>query len=286
MERGRRMKKRLAVLGGDRRMALLAKAFAEDGFPVCTWGLEPFDAPMSAHLDYALEADRLILPVPLSREEGWLNCAERRLSLRELFSRVRPGRSLYAGGVKESDRAEAEKQGIVLTDYLAREELAVRNAVPTAEGAIALAMAETDVTLHGAPCLVIGFGRIGKLLAQRLRAMGAEVTVSARRLDDLAWIDAFGYRAVRTDRLSGELGRFAVLFNTVPHMVLTAEQIGELSERCVLLELASKPGFDRKAAEERGIKCISAQGLPGKAAPETAALAIKRTLEKIWEETT
>ena len=124
-------------------------------------------------------------------------------------------------------------------------------------------MAATDVTLCGTPCLVLGFGRIGKLLAHRLRGLGAEVTASARRLDDLAWIDAFGYRGVRTDRLSGKLGRFRVVFNTVPHTVLTGELLRELPRECVLIELASQPGFDRAAAEALGHKCISAQGLPG-----------------------
>ena len=130
----------------------------------------------------------------------------------------------------------------------------------------------------------IGFGRIGKLLAHRLRGLGAEVTVSARRLDDLAWIDAFGYRGLRTNRLAGRLGSFRIVFNTVPNMVLTEELLRELPRECVLLELASQSGFDRAAAEARGLKCIAAPGLPGRAAPETAARAIKLTLEKIWEE--
>ena len=231
------MEKTIAVLGGDRRMALLARLLAEDGHPVRTWGLAAFGME-----DTALEE------------------------------------------AAQADREAAAEFGLTLTDYLSREELAVRNGVPTAEGAIEAAMAATDVTLCGTPCLVIGFGRIGKLLAHRLRGLGAEVTVSARRLDDLAWIDAFGYRGLRTNRLAGRLGSFRVVFNTVPHIVLTEELLRELPRECVLLELASQPGFDRAAAEARGLKCIAAPGLPGRAAPETAARAIKLTLEKIWEE--
>ena len=141
-----------------------------------------------------------------------------------------------------------------------------------------------QMELAGKTMGIIGFGRIGKLLAHRLRGLGAEVTVSARRLDDLAWIDAFGYRGLRTNRLAGRLGSFRIVFNTVPNMVLTEELLRDLPRECVLLELASQPGFDRAAAEARGLKCIAAPGLPGRAAPETAARAIKLTLEKIWEE--
>ena len=189
------MEKTIAVLGGDRRMALLARLLAEDGHPVRTWGLAAFGMEDTA-LEEAAQADRVVLPVPLSRGKN-LNCTSAALPLCGLFALLRPEQRLYAGGVKAADREAAAEFGLTLTDYLSREELAVRNGVPTAEGAIEAAMAATDVTLCGTPCLVIGFGRIGKLLAHRLRGLGAEVTVSARRLDDLAWIDAFGYLAAR-----------------------------------------------------------------------------------------
>lgn len=243
------MEKTIAVLGGDRRMALLARLLAEDGHPVRTWGLAAFGMEDTA-LEEAAQADRVVLPVPLSRGKN-LNCTAAALPLCGLFALLRPEQRLYAGGVKAADREAAAEFGLTLTDYLSREELAVRNGVPTAEGAIEAAMAATDVTLCGTPCLVIGFGRIGKLLAHRLRGLGAEVTVSARRLDDLAWIDAFGYRGLRTNRLAGRLGSFRVVFNTVPNMVLTEELLRELPRECVLLELASQPGFDRAAAEAR-----------------------------------
>lgn len=279
------MEKTIAVLGGDRRMALLAQRLRADGFTVQVWELEAFgeaDTP----LDEAAEAERIVLPAPLTRGEK-LNCrAEDAPTLTELFARFSSAQRLYAGGVKVHEYEAAKAHGLTLTDYLAREECAVRNAVPTAEGAIALAMAETDFTLCGAPCLVVGFGRIGKLLAHRLRGLGAEVAVSARRMDDLAWIDAFGYRALHTNRLAGTLGGFRVVFNTVPHTVLDAKLLGELRRDCVLVELASSSGFDRAAAEARGLRCIAGGGLPGKVAPETAADTIHAALIKLWEEET
>ena len=177
------MEKTIAVLGGDRRMALLARLLAEDGHPVRTWGLAAFGMEDTA-LEEAAQADRVVLPVPLSRGKN-LNCTAAALPLCGLFALLRPEQRLYAGGVKAADREAAAEFGLTLTDYLSREELAVRNGVPTAEGAIEAAMAATDVTLCGTPCLVIGFGRIGKLLAHRLRGLGAEVTVSARRQENL-----------------------------------------------------------------------------------------------------
>ena len=279
------MEKTIAVLGGDKRMALLAQRLRADGFAVHTWGLESFSAADTPR-DEAARAERIVLPTPLTRGER-LNCrAEDAPTLEALFARFSGTQRLYAGGVKVHEYEAAKARGLTLIDYLAHEESAVRNAVPTAEGAIALAMAEANFTLCGAPCLVIGFGRIGKLLAHRLRGLGAEVTVSARRMDDLAWIDAFGYRALHTNRLAGTLGGFRVVFNTVPHTVLDEKLLGELRQDCVLVELASGSGFDRAAAEALGLRCVAGGGLPGKVAPETAANTIHAALIKLWEEET
>lgn len=180
--------------------------------------------------------------------------------------------------------ALAQSLGLTITDYFASEELGVRNAVPTAEGAIEAAMKHTSVTLHGTPCLVLGFGRIGKVLAHDLSALGAKVSVSARKRSDLAWIDAFGYAPLHTNRLSGTLGEFRVVFNTVPHQVLDENLLAELPPDCLLIELAGASGFDMDAVEKLRLSYLKAGGLPGRAAPETAARAIKKTLCRLIKE--
>ena len=109
------------------------------------------------------------------------------------------------------------------------------------------------------------------------------MTVSARKLSDLAWIDAFGYAGLHTNRLAGKLGGFRVIFNTVPHQVFDESLLREVAPDCLLIELASASGFDRKAVESLRLSYIKAGGLPGKVAPETAALAMKKTLCKLVE---
>ena len=260
-------------------MARLARMMADDGYAVRSWCLA--DAPGETKPSDAAAADRVVLPVPLAKD-GKLNGTT--LPLGELWPRLDPTRPVYAGAVPAEARAQAEMLGLRLIDYFEDEALAVKNAVPTAEGALAAAMERLSVTLHGAPCLVVGFGRIGKLLARDLAALGAKVSVSARSAGDRAWLDAFGYESLHTDRLGGRLGDFRVVFNTVPHMVLCDALLGELRPDCVLIELASQSGIDAEAAAARGLDYIKAGGLPGKAAPETAALAIKETLYRIWED--
>ncbi|MBQ9459385.1 MAG: dipicolinate synthase [Oscillospiraceae bacterium] len=260
-------------------MAYLARLLAEDGYEVRTWGV-PGEHD-TGRPGTVTEASRVILPAPLEKD-GRLNGTP--LTLGELWPRMRPGTPVYAGAVPQNAFESARERGIPLFDYLADEALAVRNAVPTAEGAIALAMEKLNVTLHGTACLVMGFGRIGKLLAHGLRAFGANVYVSARRGGDLAWAEALGYEPLHTRRLSGKLGGMRVVFNTVPHLILTEELLRELPRECVLIELASVPGIDEAAAQRLGFDYSRAGGLPGKVAPESAARAIRDTLYGMWRE--
>lgn len=269
----------IGFFGGDARMTRLAQMLAQDGYTIKAWSLP--ELPDAGKPSDAAEADRVVLPVPLQRDGRLYGTS---LPLDELWRRLRPDVPVYAGAVGEKERAGAEARGLRLTDYFADEALAVRNAVPTAEGAAMLAMERMSVTLRDAPCLVIGFGRVGKLLAHTLGALGARLAVSARQSGDLAWIEALGWRGVHTRRLAGKLGGFRAVFNTVPCMVLDAPLLRELRRDCLLVELASQPGIDAEAAQALGLTYVKAGGLPGKVAPETAAHALRRALYRIWKE--
>ena len=181
--------------------------------------------------------------------------------------------------------AAGEARGLHMADYFAREELAVANAVPTSEGTIQIAMEELPVTLHGARTLILGAGRLGKVLARQLTGLGAKVTVAARSWSDLAWIDAWGCDAARSDALEGTLGDFDLILNTVPAPLLTRERLAELKAGCLVIDLASRPGgVDFQSAAELGVKVIWALSLPGKAAPVTAGRAIRDTVYHILSE--
>jgi len=179
----------------------------------------------------------------------------------------------------------AGKRGLRLSDYFEREELKIVNAVATAEGAIQLLMQNTPRTLWGSKCLVIGFGRIGRLLAHRLRALGCEVSVSARSYGDLAWIEAYGYAPMETERLDGLLGGFDIVVNTVPAPVMGEARLNELRPDAVCMDLASRPGgVDFAAASKLGVRALWALSLPGEVAPETSGAAIKASIYNILKE--
>ena len=280
------------VMGGDLRQAKLAQLLAEDGHTVHTYALgEPQDTVPDLAVETTLrragKADCVILPLPVTAGSGLLNAP---LSLLEhplapILDQLTPHQFLCGGRVDQAVYTMVKERGLTIYDYFAREELAVANAVPTAEGAVQLAMEHLPITIHGAKVLVVGFGRVGRLTAQRFQALGARVSVAARKYDQLAWAQAMGFGGEHLANLKGWLCGYDLIVNTVPVQVLGQEELEDLKPDCLILDLASKPGgVDLAAAGGLGLTVIWALGLPGKVAPVTAGAAIKSTIYNMLRE--
>ena len=269
------MNKTFGVIGGDRRQAELARLLAADGNTVRTYGLDRWKPGGETGLAQAASAEIVILPLPLCKGDGVLNCEEGPVPTTDLFRRLRPEQRILAGQVKPQQLREAKDRELVLEDYFLREELTVANAAATAEAAIQVAMERLDRTLLDMDCLVLGFGRIGKLLCSRLHGLGAKVTATARKPADLAWIRAYGWRALDTYGLDGNLCDFGTVFNTIPSLILEEKLLAQLPPECLCVDLASVQGIDLAAAERLGLPNVWARSLPGLLMPRTAAEVIR-----------
>lgn len=283
------MKHRLNVwvVGGDQRQVHLAGLLRREGHTVHTYALERAAEDCEAEPSEIRLADCVILPLPVTGDGSLLNTplSDRPHPLASVLDHLRPGQVICAGKVDANTAALAGQRGLVLHDYFAREELAEANAVPTVEGAIQIAMEELPITVHGARVLVIGCGRLGKLLAYRLRALGARVSLSARSCADLAWAQAHDFCPEHTAELDGWLCSYDLIVNTVPARVLGAERLAELKEDCLVIDLASRPGgVDFEAARQLGVRTVHALSLPGRVAPVTAARAVWLTVCNILRE--
>ncbi len=282
-----------AVIGGDLRQAHLANRLAQRGYRV--YGVL-FDKEVelsskvvsTAGYKEALgAANVVVLPLPISLDGQTVNApfGLQELELAKCFRAVEPGAVVMGGRVTAEIAAAARSAGVELIDYLEREELAVLNSVPTAEGAIAIAMNELPTTIFGRNILITGFGRIAKVLARILVAMGANVTVAARKYSDLAWIEIYHCRAIHISLLEDVACEADLVFNTIPAVVLDEGILSRLSRNCLVIDLASKPGgVDFETARCLGIKTIWALSLPGKVAPVFAGEAIKDTILNILDE--
>lgn len=140
-------------------------------------------------------------------------------------------------------------------------------------------MENSSITLHGSKCIVLGFGRCGKVLAHMLKGIGAHLSVEARSMSDLAYIEGYGYTPVALKDLTEHIGQYDFIFNTIPSLILDGNKLNKVKQDAVIIELASKPGgIDLALAKRLGIKVIDGQSLPGKVAPETAAKIIFDTI--------
>lgn len=239
----------LWVVGGDQRQARLAELLSEDGHRVHTYALDWTEEPggtviPAGSLKKIGMADCVILPLPAVGEEGMLSTplSEEKVRITQMLDAMRPGQLMAGGRLDEETILAAQARGLLWRDYFAREELAVANAVPTAEGAIQLAMENMPITIHACRALVIGYGRVGRLLADRLRGLGAFVSVAARRYEQLAWAEADGCTAQRLGDMGGWLCGYDLIVNTVPARVLTEELLSDLKASCLVIDVASKPG--------------------------------------------
>lgn len=272
-----------ALLGGDDRMARLARLLREAGHMVRPFALEAALPDCAATAAEALAgAGALVLPIPAERggalvapfSKGSYHAAS-------LLEQASPGTVVFAGALRPELRCLCAVRDLPCYDLLDRENFVRRNAALTAEAALAL-LAEGPEAVYGKRVLVAGCGRVGRALISRLLALEARVTAAARRPEDRAWAALQGCHAVSLAEAPAPDYDAAV--NTIPYPVFGREAL-ERFGGVPLLELASAPyGFDAAAARALGKPLRLLPGLPGRYAPEAAAAAIRDEILSILEE--
>ncbi len=286
------MNHHICIIGGDLRIVKLVEMLAEDGFEVYTYGLENAESLIhkqnivscESAQEAASHSGLIIGPIPLSSNGILINMpfSEQKMEIEELL-KIAENKTLIAGAIRTE--VYNKTNNVSLIDILKREELTVLNTISTAEGAIQIAMEETSRTVHGSNVLVMGFGRVGKILAKMLDGIGANVTCEARKDTDIAWIKAYGYDSVYLNELEEKLPKFDIIINTIPYLILKEEKLKLVKKEVLLIDLASNPGgIDKRVVKELGLKLIWALSLPGKVAPITSAEFIKDTLYNILKE--
>jgi len=271
-----------AVIGGDDRSVRLVRLLRADGHTVRHFALEKALSDGEADASAAAaNADFVILPLP-AEKDGLLYApfsAEKR-TVGAVLRTVRPGTPVCAGKASPTLKKICAAHRLPLHDYFLREDFTLRNAELTAKAAAALLAKRR--ALNGCKVLVVGFGRIGKLLAARLAAAGAAVTVAARSAEARNAAEALHCRAVPTEHAAAPGYDFVV--NTVPAAIFGTSEFIAFGD-AALIELASPPyGFDPTAAKEAGREVFLASGLPGKYAPDAAAAAVRGAIYAIAEE--
>jgi len=228
-----------------------------------------------------------VLPLPVSADGEYITAPyfSGKIPFSAVAEAVEPRGTVYCGKACGKLRDLCEENGLALIDYFEREELTVMNAAITAEGALELIMKEQARTVLGMSVLITGYGRIAKILSRYLAALGARVTVSARKFADLTWARIMCCEAALWDEIDGRLGGFDTVVNTVPAELFDREKLIRLKKDCLVIDLASKTGIaDTELARSAGVRVIWALSIPGKVAPITAGYIIADTILNIIAE--
>lgn len=280
-----------AFVGGDARQLEVIRACVESDATITLFGYDNWQSEFPGMRkepflpDKLASVDVLVLPIVGCDDRGKVESifTHQTLILQEEHIQALAGRAtVYTGIAKPYLRGLCEKYAVPLEELLTRDEVAIYNSIPTAEGALMMAIQNTDFTIHGSKVAVLGFGRTGMTLARMLKGIGALVHTGVHRPDHYARAMEQGLNPFYTHRLKELAPELDLVFNTVPKPILTPSVLAHLPSRAVIIDLASAPGgTDFRFAEKRGLKALLAPSLPGIVAPRTAGRILADTLLRL-----
>lgn len=267
------MTDRFLIIGGGVRLEKACEAFIRKGYIA---DIYKGTTALKTAVD---NADVILLGLPASKDDVYVDTDESmKISLRDIAAMCTKRKLILGGRFSEKVKALFDIYSVRWADYADSEEFEILNAVPTAEGAIQIAMEEFPFTIHSSKAVVTGFGKVAKALAIRLKALGAECTIVARNPSARAEAESMGFKTADFPNLPSEAKNCQILFNTVPALVCDRNVLSQLTPAQGIIDLASKPGgVDLDSAKTFGVNVVWALGIPGKVAPYTAGEIIQKT---------
>ena len=274
----------VAIIGGDFRQSYMIPYLIEKGYTVICYGVP--NIPEDVSCDYAKSlkeavenADIVVGGLPFSKGETICsNMILPDLQISVLCDYLKPHQKLFGGVLPRQVRDYCDKNQIACYDFIEDEALTIFNAIATAEGTILEAIRHQPSNLHGSKSLVLGYGKCGRVLADKLKGLSAEVTVCARSKEAQAFANAAGMRSLPFEALTEEIKTYEYIFNSIPEAVLTKGILKNVQKNALIIDIASGGGVDFAAARELGIQARLCPGLPGKYAPRISAGELVRFL--------
>lgn len=272
------------ILGGDFRNAELVKLLAKEKNIVYTYGLEKEIQKLESDniiicddIKELQETDIVITSIPLSKDNininMPLNIYGKESKIDEAL-KIMNNKLIFTGSVSSEILRKFKLYNIEILDIMKNEEFTVLNAIPTAEETIRIIINNTKKVLHNANCLIMGYGRIGKVLAKKLNALSVKVECLVSDNIEKIWCRVEGYNYIEFENIKNKsdlLKKYDIIINTIPKIILT-DELKEIRKDTLIIDLASKPyGIDRSIVKQENLNFIEALGLPGKSAPITVA---------------
>ncbi|SEO31877.1 dipicolinate synthase subunit A [Amphibacillus marinus] len=291
------MSKRLeiAVIGGDARyLELIKKLTYSEKYTIHLIGYDQLD-PGYFSVNYtdlsAINPEELaavILPITGVSENGEINpvFSNQLITFPEdWFSQLADACFVFTGITTPFLDDQVKQHAIRLVALMDRDDVAIYNAIPTAEGTVMLAIQHMNITIHEAQVVILGLGRVGLIVADRFAKLGAKVAVGVRKTRDIAKANALGFIGFHLGDLLAYTEKCDLLINTIPVLVVNKSHLNTLKTDATIIDLASKPGgVDFDYAAKRGLNTIHALGLPAKVAPKTAGEILANVIDQLIAE--
>lgn len=277
---------KILILGGDKRIEELIKLCCEEGYAVSSYGHESMHDKMVKEYETLEEGisnnDTIIGPIPFNcGDKINMKLSKKNVSVNAFISLMNKYKTLILGSPDSYFTNLAQKMDIKYYDYNKDECFQIANASSTAEGAISIIINERNKTIYGSNILILGYGRIGKILSNYLKIFNPNLYVFARKDADITWININGHKGLKVHEFESFISNIDIIINTIPAGIISKELIDKTNKDILIIDLASKPGgLDHNYAIEKGLKTIHALGLPGKIATKSAAKVIFNTILK------
>ena len=279
----------ITVIGADMRQIYMIDDLYDKGYTIYTYGINndflTNKIRKTASLSEAIEKSNiLICPIPFTKNNkdiAFLDLYEDK-NIKHFMECLNVNHCIFAGLIPDYLSNHCTKNGIAFYDFMKMNDVAILNAIATAEGTIVEAIKRSQINLHNSRCLVLGFGRCAQILAKKLKAFDANICICARNKDACALAIAYGYSSVILDKLDTKLDSFDFIFNTIPAVILTKSKLEKLSPHVTIIDIASSPGgIDYTASENLNLNASLCLGLPGIYSPKSSGEILANVIDNI-----
>lgn len=289
------MKKRISFIGGDLITVYLINAFLKEKYEIKTYAfdgaidlIEDSDRNKKNMFSEDIKetikfSDIIVFAMPFKNtsEQVMSTFSNKQIDIKEIIPYLNK-KIIFAGNLSNETLNKLKEQNTTVYNLSENNELKIANALIASEASVQIVKGELQKLIHGTKILILGFGRLGKMLCKTFKSLDADVTCEARKDADLAWIKAYGYKALDLEDLSENINNYEVIINTIPFKILDEERIKKMNPKTFILDLADDVrGIDIKAARKAKIKNVWALSLPEKTAPVFYAESIKNIMKNI-----
>lgn len=276
------------IIGGDLRSFFLAKILSKEKNEVKLYGFDKLEnfKECEKYDEMIRTSNNIVLPIPFSKDNQYVNMpfSNKDIAIREIFYYLE-NKTIFVGNIHQELKEELHRKHNQVIDFMEKEEFAILNAIPTAEATIEIILKNTKKILQNSNCLIMGFGRIGKVLADKLKGLSVKVTCMITSEVERAWAVAYGYETTKIENLQKnctKLKQYDIIINTIPKGIFK-EELKEFKKETLVIDLASKPyGIDRKIAEQEKLNFIEALGLPRKIGTDNISKIYERYYKTIY----